>query len=458
MASTSKGSFRLHLIVTAFLVVVPTAFAVYLYAVGGGFLGLSGAYTLKAILPTSARLSEDSRVTMAGVQVGNVESVQLHGTRNVLVTMAITDHRVTPVPENSRVALRQRTPLGENYVEITPGTSPRTVRSGGVLPLQDANPYVDLDRILSLLQGHTQQRAREFFQGIGGALAGRGEGLNQTLDYSGQIMDNGGRLVSSIYGSRNQLSQLIQQFGALTREIGGQGQAIQTLADRGIVAVRAVASRDVALSNTLDELPPTLATLRSASGVVSSATDHISPVFSQLAGAITVLRPGIRSLKPASLGGQDLLNQLSAATAPVKTTLTDVEKLAPPAATALPALHQLLCQAVPSLQYIGPYYREIVGTLIGLGSASNSYDASGHLIRVAPLMSETSLPGALPDAVSKAAFTLRQSGLFGVPLGFGWDPYPKPGALSDPKSGYGVIGPTEWKGTYPHVVAQKCAG
>ncbi|MHB8693633.1 MAG: MlaD family protein [Solirubrobacteraceae bacterium] len=453
----TRGRFRLHVLLTSGLVIIPLAFAVFLYDVGGGFLRFSGAYTVKALLPTASQLSPDARVTMAGVQVGNVQSIALHG-NEALVTMALTDSRVTPIPSDSRVTLRQRTALGENYVEIMPGSSPHALPSSGLLPVSQANPYVDLDQILSLLQGKTRQRARDFFQGIGGALAGRGQALNDTLDYAGQIMENGGQLVRSIYNSRTQLSQLIQQFGDMTREIGDRGATIKTLADRGIVAMNAVASRNVALSSTLDELPSTLASLRTTSHVLTTATDQTAPVFSSLADALDQLRPGIQQLKPASTGGIDLLRQLASASQPLSNTLTHVERLAPPAARALPRLHQLLCQANPFLRYMAPYNREIVGTLVGLGSASNSYDGIGHLIRVTPLLSNESLPGAVPDSVVKAETTLLKSGLFGVPTGFGWDPYPKPGALSNPKDGYGVIGPAQWNGVYPHVVADACTG
>ena len=455
MLTPTRTAFRRHALVTAVLVLVPLAFAVFLYETGGGFLSLSGAYTVRALLPTADQLTQDARVTMAGVQVGNVESVDLRGTE-ALVTMAITDSRVTPIPSDSHVSLLQRTPLGENYVQITPGGATRMLASGGVLPVTQASPYVDLDQILSLLQGKTRQRARDFFQGIGFGLAGRGQGLNETLDYGGQTMSNGGQLVRSVYNARNQLGQLVQQFGDMTKEIGDRGQAIQTLADRGIVAMDAVASRDAALAATLDQLPSTLGVLRSASNVLATTTDQTAPVFSSLATALDELRPGIKLLGPASTGGIDLLTQAAQAAQPLSRTLSYVERLAPPASQALPQLHQLLCQADPALRYIAPYDREIVGTLIGLGSASNSYDGIGHLIRVAPLLSAESLPGAVPDSIVSAENTLTKSGLFGIPTGFGYDPYPAPGALSNPKAGYGVEGPWNWPGSYPHVVADKC--
>lgn len=101
------------------------------------------------------------------------------------------------------------------------------------------------------------------------------------------------------------MSRLVHQFGDMARELGDWGHAIRMLAGRGLVAMRAVASRDRALSATLDQLPSTLAGLRSASNVVSTATDQTAPVFSNL--ALGQLRAAIQALRPPSGGGQDLL-------------------------------------------------------------------------------------------------------------------------------------------------------
>src|ERR1700751_1707483 len=102
MMTPSRSQFRVHTAVTALLVIGSLGFAIFLYQVGGGFLGLSGSYTVKALLPTASQLADDARVTMAGVQVGNVTSIQLHG-NEALVTMSLTDSGVTPIPADSRV-------------------------------------------------------------------------------------------------------------------------------------------------------------------------------------------------------------------------------------------------------------------------------------------------------------------------------------------------------------------
>lgn len=449
-ADASKR-FRRHVLVTTVIVVSTVAFTLYQLWLGGGLSSISGGYTVHAIVPTSASLSPNSRVTMAGAKVGNVASVKLVG-NGARVTMRIDDERVVPIPSDSRVAIRQRTPVGENYVAITPGRSSQPLEPDGMLPVTQADEYVDVDQILSLLKGKTRARAQQFIQGVGGALDGRGRELNGVLNSTSRILTEGGELTLSLVKSREQLSRLVDQFGDMTRAIGERGDSLRTLARQGRTAMQAVASRDDALRATLDQLPPTLSRLRRASKVVETTTGQAAPVFETLATAMRELQPAITQLQPASTAGSRALAELATASKPLQGTLRRLRELSRPAIDALPKFRRMLCETNPAVRYIGPYAPEIVNTMVGLGSATNSYDANGHLIRVAPLVSDNSFPG-LPDEVSKALHTLRSSGFIGEMAGFGWDPYPPPGGVDDTKRGLGVIGPTEWKGRYPRIVA-----
>src|SRR5581483_5364382 len=98
-----------------------------------------------------------------------------------LVDASITDAAVTPVSASSRATIRERTPLGESYLEITPGASPKMLRSGGALPVSQSDNYVDVDQVLSIFQGTTRARARAMIEGLGQGLNGEGTNLNQML-------------------------------------------------------------------------------------------------------------------------------------------------------------------------------------------------------------------------------------------------------------------------------------
>lgn len=444
--------FNANLLIAAVLIVVPSAFMVFQFWLAGGLSGVGNDYTIKAVVPTAGGLASNARVTMSGAEVGKTAGVEVRGSR-AIVTLRIKDKSVVPIPEDSTVSLRARTALNENYVEISPGRSPRNLKSGALMPVSQSDEFVDVDQILSLLQGRTRERAQQFIQGTGTGLAGKGGGLNDVLGSTAKIFRDGGELTQGIVGTRRQAARLVDQFGRLTQTIGERDAAIRTLAARGETAMRAVASRDAQLGKTIDELPQTLRTLQTASATIGQTSGRSAPVLRNLAAAITALRPGITRLDRASSSALGVLRAAQSASEPLQSTLDKVRALSDPTAAALPHIKKVLCETNPALRYITPYNKEIVGTLVGLGSASNTYDGAGHLIRVAPIIGENSLPGALPDSVSSAILTLRKAGVAGKQFGLGWDPYPPAGGLGDTKRGLDVAGPTEWKGTYPHITA-----
>jgi len=65
-----------------------------------------------------------------GVELGRVRAVSL-GTRRVTVEMGVRDG--VPVPVDSRIALKSLGIMGERFVDITQGTSPRRVAPGDTL-------------------------------------------------------------------------------------------------------------------------------------------------------------------------------------------------------------------------------------------------------------------------------------------------------------------------------------
>jgi hypothetical protein len=132
--------------------------------------------------------------------------------------------------------------------------------------------------------------------------------------------------------------------------------------------------------------------------------------------------------------------------------------LAGPLAAALPELHKTICQLNPMIRYMKPYTDDIGQLLMGLGSASNGYDAVGHLIRITPIVNENSLVGA-PVAVTTAAHTLLRAGFLQKSQGLKREPYPAPGINGRATAGTGAGEPITAQGVkdsgyvFPHILA-----
>lgn len=408
-----------------------------------GFLAIGGSYSVRAVVPQAGSLTEGTSVTMAGVRVGTVQSVERRGV-GALVNIRLTADGVTPLPADSQARLGVRTPLGENYVELLPGTSKRDMPADDIIPVSQETEYVEVDQVLSVLRGRTRGRARDMVQGLARAVEDRGDDLNATLKSTSSLLHAGSALTDTLAPERERIALLVDQLGSITREIGDREGSIRAIATQGRTTFQAIADRDDQLRELLDVLPSTLGQVRATTGTLGALSDAGAPVLANLGAALRDIRPAVQRLVPASTEGRAVVRNLDAAAPRLEETLESVTRLAPRAVPALPRVKQALCELNPALRYAAPYTRDILSLIEGFGSATNAYDAIGHTIRLQPLFGENSAFG-LPDEASAAAFELVNKGVFGPLEGTGFKPYPKPGqANTSVTEADKLLGPEEF--------------
>jgi phospholipid/cholesterol/gamma-HCH transport system substrate-binding protein len=433
-------AYRGHAATFAVFVALAAGFLVWYIGLGGGLPSLRETYRVQALMPMSGSLTAGARVTMAGAKVGRITEVRRQGVA-ALVSMQLEDDRVTPIPRDTRVALRERTPVGENYLTLFPGRSRATLASGDTLPMTQADEHVDIDQLLSVLQGQTRGRARQMIQALGASLDGQGARLNDLVGGVAGALADGSHVVRVLADDRAQVGRLVEQLGDLARAVGDRGAAVQQLGHQALVTFRAIGGQDDDLRRLLDGLPPTLSQVRKTSTTVRSVTKRATPVLADLAVAVRQVRPAVRRLRPAAQEGRGVVRELGVAAPPLRQTLGRLQGLSSPLAAALPDLHETLCQVNPVLRYAKPYIPDLTSFIVGMGSAANSYDALGHLIRLTPIISENTLVGLPPDA-SAAAHTLLHAGLLGKSKSLNWNPYPRPGEMGKSSAaGKSILGP-----------------
>src|SRR4051795_9917773 len=95
----------------------------FLWISFGGAIPLKPkGYQVHVHFPEATTLAQEADVRMAGVTIGKVRQKELDkrgATTNV--TLEIKP-KFAPLPSTTRAILRQKTLLGETYVELTPGT------------------------------------------------------------------------------------------------------------------------------------------------------------------------------------------------------------------------------------------------------------------------------------------------------------------------------------------------
>lgn len=443
-------SFRSHLIT----LIVGVTFAVtFLYGLltWSGAAPWGGGYEMKVMFPTAGAMGPGATVRISGMKVGKVTSVERRGAAAVL-GLRIND-AATPIPEDSRAAVRLRTLVGENYVEIVPGRSRRGLPDGGILPMSQTDDYVEADEILSVLRGKTRERARTFINGVGAGLEGRGQDLNTTLKGTAGMVQEADDVTAILANDHEQVAGLVEHVGDVMREIGDRSASVKELATSGRQTFRALAERDEALVATLRELPSTLEQVRTTSRVVGSVSGASTPVINGLAGAVTALAPAVTTLRPAAQQGREIMKRLSTAAPRLTKTAAALRTLGAPSAAALPELRKVLCELNPMAEYLEPFSKDVSAMLANMASSTNYYDATGHAARFYALVGQNSFT-AIPDAGREALNTLQDIGIVNQLTKRGYQPYPAPGDGGVPKGGEGASGPLDSKLPYTRVEAE----
>src|SRR5947208_11272050 len=104
-------------------------------------------YRVHARFPETGLLVPGADVRISGINVGKVTAVQNRGVDSA-VTLDI-QQQYAPIPFSTRAILRQKTLLGEAFIQLSPGASagPK-IPDGGALASSHIAPSQQLDQVL----------------------------------------------------------------------------------------------------------------------------------------------------------------------------------------------------------------------------------------------------------------------------------------------------------------------
>jgi virulence factor Mce-like protein len=262
------------------------ALALFLWIAFGGPLPLKAqGYRFTVPFNEATQVAVQSDVRISGVSVGKVKSIDL-GDDGLADASIELDSRYAPIPADTRAILRQKTLLGETYVELTPGDrNGPSLKEGATLPEAQVAQSVQLDEIFRTFNARTRQDFKVWMTGAAGALRGRGAdfGRDRRAEPFAAQTNRSLRVLDS---QRPAVQQLIRSGGDVFQRLERQGQL------RGLIQnlprCRTTARCNQDLANLFRSCPP------------SSITPHAHPAR-QLRRTPTrscSSRPAARQLSP----------------------------------------------------------------------------------------------------------------------------------------------------------------
>jgi phospholipid/cholesterol/gamma-HCH transport system substrate-binding protein len=253
MASPEKiGWSKLRVGVTALAALAILAVLIFLLT---GSRGLFQHFiTLHTYMDDASGMTESAPVRLNGLLVGNVDKIRLSGmkdpNRAVVFDLSVKQDYLRDIPEDSIAAISASNLLGDKFINITKGQSPKAVQAGGTLRSLEAQDIPELMAQSANLLKSMQDILGRLNNMLGDVEAGKGnigkllrdEELYRRLN---AIANEGQQLMSDIRTGKGTLSRLIyddslyqelrapmQKVDAILAQIqNGDGTATKLLKD-----------------------------------------------------------------------------------------------------------------------------------------------------------------------------------------------------------------------------------
>jgi phospholipid/cholesterol/gamma-HCH transport system substrate-binding protein len=321
----------------------------YLWLSFGGSIPLKpNGYRFNVAFPEATQLGVEADVRIAGVSVGKVRAKSIDPAHpNRTVATIEMQSRYAPVARDTRAILRQKSLLGETFVELTPGhpKTAGTVPEGGFLADGRVADTVQLDEILDALDPQTRASFRGWQQELSRAVAGRGRDLNDALGNLPEFAQDGNDLLTLLDAQSESVRGLVrgtgEVFGALSKD---EGQLHNLIVNAG-ATFDATARQQDALAESLRIFPTFLDESRLTFQRLESFSKDTDPLVQEL-------RPSARDLTPT-------LRDLRAMAPDLRTALTNLDPLISASKTGMPALRDTLSNAKPLVGQLQPFLEQL---------------------------------------------------------------------------------------------------
>jgi len=326
----------------------------FLWLAFGGSIPLKPkGYRFKIPFSQATQLAHEADVRISGVPVGKVKTVTLNrdGTNVALVELK---NRYAPIPSDARAILRQKTLLGETYIELTPGTkTAKTVPENGTLAAGNVSPTVELDEIFRAFDDKTRQAFQIWQQSLAEGVKGRGGDINTALGTLAPFAEDTNTLLKILASQQGAVQRLVSNTGVVFNALSERDGQLSSLIGNSNRVFATTAQKDVQLQQTFQALP----TFESES---TKTLNRLNTFARNTNPLITQLRPAARELSPT-------LVDLAASAPDLKNLFRNLDPLITASKKGFPAAQKTLDDLRPLLGQFDPFLRNLNPALDFLG-------------------------------------------------------------------------------------------
>jgi phospholipid/cholesterol/gamma-HCH transport system substrate-binding protein len=432
----------------------------FLWIAFGGPIPLKPeSYRITAYFPEATQLALESDVRIGGVSVGKVKEIELapadkrvNGKDTTEAVLEI-EPEFAPISSDARAILRQKTLLGETYVELTSGNEPgeqaapvslgaaanvsdadsksvESVPEGGTLAISRTEEATQIDEIFNALDEQTRTAFQRWQQNAAVAVEGRGLDLNDAFGNLGPFLTDASDVVDILRRQKDALKGLVRDTGTVFEALTERDQQLAGLIVGSDNTFDALADQDRALAETFQIFPTFQRETRLTLERLDQFQANTRPLVEDLIPVARDLSPTLHSIRQLSPNLRSLFVSLGRLERASKRGLPALRDVLNGLGPLFDQLDPFLANLNPVIRYLNFQRGSVVDFVVSPGVAlsgrfqgAKSDPAPRHGLRQLPYTSSEALaiyPNRVPTNRGNAylppnalaSYTSAKNGIF----------------------------------------------
>jgi phospholipid/cholesterol/gamma-HCH transport system substrate-binding protein len=345
----------------------------FLWESFGGPLPLKPkGYRMTVAFPRVLALAEESDVRINGVDIGHVISVKKGAEGRTIATIEVSG-KYAPIRANMHAIIRQKTLLGETYVQLIPqgnGHQGSYLADNGRLANSQVEPSVTLDDILATFDPKTRADFKIWQQAVAEGINGKGEQINADFARLEPFAEHANKLVGILATQEGAVRALVHNTGVVFNALASRDHQLEGLIVNGEHTFKAASEASQAFAASFRLLPGFERNSRTALKELDRFATDANPFLEEFRTPERKLSGLLAAAKPFAPEFDKFLTSLGPLTKAAKVGLPDLGKSLKLTEPVLENLRPVLHNLDPFLQYTGAYVREIQAFFANLTAAS----------------------------------------------------------------------------------------
>ncbi|GAB2487630.1 Mce/MlaD family protein [Jatrophihabitans fulvus] len=185
-----------------------------------------GGATYRAVFGDATNVNPGDDVRMAGVRIGQVDSVRVEDRRSALVTFSLPDDR--RLTRTVTAALRYRNLIGQRYLALDQGTGSLDdpLPAGSTIPRSRTQDALDLTVLFNGFQPLFRALDAKQINLLSGAIIAVFQGEGPTIE---NLLDEAGRLTGTLADKDAVIGKVVTNLNAVLDVVNGRGNRLSTL-------------------------------------------------------------------------------------------------------------------------------------------------------------------------------------------------------------------------------------